>query len=334
MIKPAENGASSPLHPAPGFIFDWADLAFGSKKPLRDLKAIFIAAPRELSAKRFTQLAKTYLPAGNIVLGLAKEDYIAGFEGQPQFKTLRLSAVQSIIDKVNSAKTPHKIYTLSYFQRELPFLLEKLGLKKAIFINGSWHRSFHTRPEFYTLASQHIPYELISPFYDEAEARAYAARTEHPLPNPKGKFTDADMLSFAADAATRSFDHTFQTGVALGRKVGTMYQFSAAACNNVVPYQAYAMHFGASREQHFSPPNDLNHYDTVHAEVALVVKAQKAQLDLHGTTLFINLLPCPTCARMFTQTDIAEFVYSEDHSDGYAVKLLELAGKKVRRLVT
>jgi hypothetical protein len=36
---------------------------------------------------------------------------------------------------------------------------------------------------------------------------------------------------------------------------------------------------------------------------------------------------------MFTQTDIAEFVYVEDHSDGYGFKMLELAGKKVRRIV-
>ena len=79
--------------------------------------------------------------------------------------------------------------------------------------------------------------------------------------------------------------------------------------------------------------HDLNHYDTVHAEVDLIVKAQKAELDLHDTTLFINLLPCPSCARMFTQTDIAEFVYVEDHSDGYGFKMLTAANKKIRRIV-
>ena len=49
--------------------------------------------------------------------------------------------------------------------------------------------------------------------------------------------------------------------------------------------------------------------------------------------MFINLMPCPTCARMLAMTDIEEFVYSIDHSDGYAVKMLEAAGKKVRRVV-
>jgi hypothetical protein len=36
---------------------------------------------------------------------------------------------------------------------------------------------------------------------------------------------------------------------------------------------------------------------------------------------------------MLSETDIEEFVYSIDHSEGYAIKLLEAAGKKVRRIV-
>jgi hypothetical protein len=36
---------------------------------------------------------------------------------------------------------------------------------------------------------------------------------------------------------------------------------------------------------------------------------------------------------MFTSTGIAEFVYRADHSSGYAIKMLEAAGKTIRRLV-
>jgi len=314
-------------------MFDWSDLAFGSKKPLRELKAIFVAAPRELSPKRFTQLLKEYLPQGNLLLGIAKEEFIDGFEGQPQFKTLRIHAVQAIVDKVNRSNSRHKVYTLRYFQRELPFVLEKVNCKRALFVNGSWHHSFHMRPEFYALTKQQIHYELVSPFCNEAEAREYIAEVEQPLPQPTGSFSEVEMLKIASQASHCSFDYTFQTGVALGKKLGKKYELLATACNNVVPFQGYALHYGSLREANFSPANDLNHYDTVHAEVALLVKAQKQTIDLHGTVLFINLLPCPTCARMFTQTDIAEFVYGEDHSAGYAVKLLEQAGKKVIRVV-
>jgi len=313
--------------------FDWGELAFESKKPLRNLQAIFIAAPREISTARFTQLVKHYLPHDNIVLGLAKEDYVLGFEGQPQFKTLRIGTLQKLIDKVNASRSPHKIATLSYFQREITFILEKIPFKKVLCINGSWKHLFHTQPAYYTLTSHGMPYELISPFTDEAEARAFEAKTTPTEVKPSGTFTDVEMLEMAKETAKRSFDYGFQTGVTLGRKKGKGYELLEWSFNKVVPYQTYAMLHGASRETNFSPMHDLNHYDTVHAEVELLVKAQKAGLDLHGTTLFINLLPCPSCARLLAQTDIAEFIYVEDHSDGYGLKMLTAASKKVRRIV-
>jgi deoxycytidylate deaminase len=312
--------------------FDWSDLAFGSKEPLRELKATFIAAPRELSQKRLTQLIKTYLPGGNIILGLSKEQYVDGFEGQSQFEMLDHETVKPLVDKVN-ASSPHKIVTLHYFQRELPFLLEKIKCRRTVFVNGSWKYLFHTQPQFYTLVNQHIPYELVSPFCDEDEARSYLDSIKLPALLEKGAYSEVEMLTLADQAATHSFDNGFQTGVSLGERQGDNYRLLATTFNAVVPYQTYAWHYGATREINFSPMHDLNHYDTIHAEVSLIVTAQKRGIDLNGTTLFINLLPCPTCARMFTQTDIDEFVYREDHSEGYAIKMLELAGKKVRRVV-
>jgi deoxycytidylate deaminase len=322
--------------------FDWSELAFGSKRPLKDLRAIFIAAPREISDKRFTQLVKEHLPTGNILLGLAKERFIDGFDGQPQFRTLQLTpSLQKITDKVNASQSPHKIYMLHYFQRETKYILEKGGFKKALFVNGSWQYTFHNRAEYYALANNHIEYAMISPFANETEALVYDKNTAKEMQaelwpeEPLGTFNATEMLDLAGRAARQSLDYTFQTGVTLGKQIGSSdkYTFMAHSCNEVVPFQSYALHYGAERERHFSPVNDLNFYDTVHAEVMMIIEVQKRKLDLAGTTLFINLLPCPHCARMFTKTDIAEFVYSEDHSDGYAVQMLEAAGKKVRRIV-
>lgn len=312
--------------------FDWAELAFTSKKPLRELRATFIAAPREVSAKRFTQIIKEHLPLGNIVVGLSKEPYVLGFENQPQFKMLQADTIKAIIGKVN-AHSPNKIATLLYSQREEQYILEKVPFKNALFVNGSWKQSFHTRPTFYTLVKHKIPYKLIPAFTDETEAKRYEL-TMPPAPTePVGVFSDIQMVEFAGEIAKQSFDYSFQTGVALGRKKGSEYEFIAWSFNRVVPYQTYAMLHGGSRETNFSPPHDLNHYDTVHAEVEMILKAQKAGLDLRGTTLFINLLPCPNCTRMFTQTDIEEFVYEHDHSDGYGFAMLQAAGKKIRRIV-
>lgn len=313
--------------------FDWNDLAFASKKPLNDLRATFIAAPREMSKVRFTQLVKEYLPKGNIILGLAKEEYVLGFEGQPQFRMLDVQTVQPIIDKVNNSPAKYKIATLAYNQRDLLHVINGLSIRRFIGVRGSWKYSFHTQPPYYALMKKGIPYELISPFASEEEAKEYAAKTKLLTPPTSGMYDEREMLNIATQAAKQSYDYSFQTGVSLGRKKGKKYELLATAFNPVLPYQTYAMHFGASREVNFSPPHDLNHYDTTHAEVELIIKAGREKINLKGTTLFINLLPCPTCARMLSQTDIAEFVYKEDHSDGYAVKMLELTGKKVRRVV-
>jgi deoxycytidylate deaminase len=194
------------------------------------------------------------------------------------------------------------------------------------------------------LTKENIPYKLVSPFCDEDEARTYADTAIQEIVSkwknrvkldPKKEYTATQLLEHANFIAKGSFDYSFQTGVTLGKPAGdkNSYNLLIAAHNTVVPFETYALHNGASRETNFSPPNDLNHYDAVHAEVELIVRCVKYGISLKDTALFINLLPCPTCARMLCETDIAEIVYQNDHSDGYAVKLLEKAGKTVRRMV-
>ncbi len=323
------------VEPASKFAFDWADLAFGSKKPLRDLEAIFLCGPRELSLGRFTQIVKEYLPQANLVVGIAKEPFVAGLEDCPQFKMLDAAMVQPVVDKVNKSGSRHKIYTLYYNQRDITYIYEKISFKYVLLVNGSWYHGFHHRPEYYALTNAGVSFSKISPFASEQEAKDYAANVEFaPLPNG-GLFTELEMINLAAQAASRSFDYAAaQTGCAVGRKKSGKYELVTVAHNRIVPYETYAMHFGSERERHFSPVNDLNHYDTIHYEVALLVDALQGKMDLSGTTIFETVLSCPHCTRMLAATDITEVVYREDHSDGYAIKLLELAGKTVRRLVS
>jgi deoxycytidylate deaminase len=316
------------------FELNWADIAFGSKKTLRDLKAIFIPTPREMSARRFKQLIKQYLPVGNIIVGFADELYIDGFDNQPQFKTLQPSDIMELVSKVNNSSSPNKITLLHCHQSDILPILNKIKFRLVLLINGSWKYSFHTRPEYYALVSQNIPFEFISPFADEVEAIYYANNIKQvPLIKNSKLLTDVEIMRVANQAATASFDTSFQTGALLAKKSGAKYKLITSSYNKTVPYLTFAWHFGAQRESHLSLQGDLNYYDTVHAEVMLLLEAQKNKLNLAGMSLFVNLLPCPTCARMLCETDINEIVYSFDHSDGYAVALLEKAGKTVRRII-
>ena len=312
---------------------NWQDLAFSSKSAVNKLNAIFIAAPRSISVARFTQLLQTYLPLGNIVVGISEESHVIGFEDQPQFTMLQQSDIEQVLVKVSKASLKRSVHTLVYSQRDFKFLIDKLTFKRVVLVNGSWQYVFHTSEAYYALVNKHIPYDMVSPFTNETEAKAYEQDHSQPFIIKAGDYSDHEMMRIAADAAKQSYDYSFQTGVSLGVKTKKGYRFMTASFSQVVPYQTYAMHFGNSRELNFSVPNDLNHYDAIHAEANLIVEAQKQKLDLGGASVFINLLPCPTCARMLSRTDIIEVVYSSDHSNGYAIRLLEAAGKKVRRLV-
>lgn len=327
-------------------IYSWNDLAFGNKKEVRDLNAIFIVAPREVSEKRFAEILKTYIPQGNLILGISDEDYVLGFENQPQYQMLKVEDIQKVIEKVAKSNLKDKFHILHYSQRDLKHIIEKLNFKKIILVNGSWNKTFHTRQEFYSIVKHKLDYEFISPFVDEEEAKEYLdqrlkiidkrikqrieslnpPRLRHPS---QGERWDRYFMQRSIIEGSRSFDNSYHAGVALVKNK----KIILTSHNVIMPFETYALHYGLRMEKNLSAPNDANFYDTNHAEVELLIKAQKQKIDLKKTILYINLLPCPSCAKMLSQTDISEIVYQHDHSDGYAIKMLEKAGKKVRRTV-
>jgi deoxycytidylate deaminase len=303
--------------------FDWKDIR------------IFIAAPRELSAKRFTQIVKHYLPKGNIALGISDEEYVVGFENQPQFKMLRQKTVQEIIDKVAASDSPNKVFVYSYSQKNLADVVANLtDSQRVLLVNGSWKYAFHNSESYKILTKNNVPIKFISPFVDENEAKTYQQSHEPLIDLPlRGTLLDEqEMFNVVDQAAKQSFDYSFQTGAVLGKKHNGKYEFIAATFNRVIPYQTYALHHGNSREKNLSRPHDTNHYDTVHAEMEFLVEAARGDYDLEGATMFINLLHCPNCARVLSQTTLDGTVYRYDHSDGYAEKLFKLCGKKVKRV--
>lgn len=302
--------------------FDWADIK------------IFIAAPREMSAGRFTEIVKHYLPKGNIVVGISEEEYVVGFENQIQFKMLQQETIQPIIDKVATSDSPNKIYPFLYSQKDLEIIAANLtDAQRVLLVNGSWKYTFHNSAAYKVLLENNVPIKFISPFVDEDEAKAYE-KSHTPiveLPKLGESLTEKQIFELIDNVAVQSYDYSYQVGTVLAKQNGDAYEFVGAAFNKVIPYQTYALHNGNSREAHLSPTHDTNHYDTIHAEMQHVVDAARGDYSLDGATLFINLLPCPNCARTLSQTTIDGIVYKQDHSDGYGAEILRLCGKKVHQ---
>jgi len=67
----------------------------------------------------------------------------------------------------------------------------------------------------------------------------------------------------------------------------------------------------------------------VHAEQNALIQAGT---NSRGSTLYSTIVPCPICARMTLNAQVARVVYIGDYSDLSGVELLKQAGAKVTRL--
>ncbi len=304
-------------------IFNWPEL-----KTRLD-SAILILGSREISPQRVTKLTAQLLKntSNQVVWGVLDEKYIIGLEDSPQFRTLSLEGLLAGLAEVDR----ERVSILTYSQKDTLQIIAQGNWHALVGVNGSWHRAFHYREEYRVLKKHKIPYKLVSAFIDEAEAIEYGKKIitdRQKLPVKTGQVCSEKMLfKLVEQVAKYSFDYTWQTGAVLAKN----NNFLLATYNQVVPFEAYALLHGASKEQHLSPPQDLNHFDTNHAEVELVLKAAKHKLSLVDCSLYINLMPCPICARMLAQTGIKEVVYQEEHSGGYAETILKKAGKIIRK---
>lgn len=278
----------------------------------------FILAPREMSDARIKQLLKKYLPRGKVTFGIAKEKYIAGFENQPQFKTLSSALLSRL-----ASQSAGRLELFEYAQCDGVKIIEQLDFTHAIVINGSFHRSFHLRPEFAAINSKPAKLKYESPFTDEAEAIRYAKN--HNSPRPLPEFSENSIQQILAQESTRAFITDFQTAAAIVKD----NQIIALTHNPVVPYETYAWHFGLSREKHQTPAGDSSQYDTVHAETAALLQAG---LQAKGATIYMRTFPCPHCARNIVHAGISEVVYQLDYGDRYGYDLFEKANINYRRL--
>ncbi len=309
-------------------IYQWNKLKDKQKKKISSARPIFILGSRDISSARIQELTKQLIKKRPVVWGCLANQYIPGLENSPQFKSLSLEKLKKALTA--SEIENNQVDILQYDFRHVKYILRELKLSAVIGIYGSWHKAFHFSPIYFELNQKDLPYKLVSGFVNEEAAKNYAqelVQIEQSIDLPGGELSDQELLALAAKVAHYSCDYTFQTGAVLAKE----NQVMATAYNQVVPYKTYSLHHGASKEKHFSPPQDLNYFDTNHAEVELMLKAAKQKIDLTGTTLYINLLPCPTCAKMIAQSPIEEIVYQHDHSQGYAFELLTNVGKKVRR---
>lgn len=313
-------------------MFDWNKLSEKEKKMLAKLsKLTFIPGPVRMSKRRISQLTSDQ--QGIVLFGCLKDEEIPGLEGSLQFKPLRISDLKPAL------KNEKKVCILEHFHKDIKYIIKELKPSEVLFVNGSWKGQIHYRSEYWKALDVGAKVELISPFVSEKEARRIESEVNSEAVKQEGKmyfktrkYSDKELVRLAKEVAKRSWDWIGQIGAVLSGNQKVL----AVAWNRVVPYEAYQMHFGSIREKLQTPAQEMIETQlTNHAEVEILEITRQKKISLKNTWLYINMFPCPVCAKMLSRTEIEGIVYSQDHNLGNDIgyKVLSLSGKKLRRIV-
>jgi len=307
-------------------LLDWNNLSEKDKKHISAIANMcFVAGSIVLSTKRIKELVREQ-KGRSVLLGVLKDKEIPGLEDSPHFEPLRLETVKSAVKGLKN------VNILQYFHRDAKYIIKELSPREVVFINGSWPGQIHYRSEYWKAIEAGSEVSLKSPFVNEIEAKAYEKRYSTVERNYTGKYSETELLKIAKEVAAQSWDWIGRTGAVLARKGKVLM----TAYNRVLPYQANQLHNGSIRERLFIPAQEmLETHLTNHAECELLEKVRRRGISLVDAELFINLFPCPFCAKVLARTDLSGIVYSQDHNLGNDIgyTILEAYGKKIRRVV-
>lgn len=72
--------------------------------------------------------------------------------------------------------------------------------------------------------------------------------------------------------------------------------------------------------------------ETIHAEIAVLLRAAKTGLSTQNSTLYLSHSPCFACSSAMIAAGVKEIVYAEEYRDKRPVAMLEGCGIIVRQV--
>ncbi len=275
---------------------------------------------------------------GRLLFGCLKDEWIPGLEESLQFKPLPFEVCGKNISKLTKDEKQIKsIAILKHFHKDTKYIIKELKPFKVMFINGSWAGQIHYQSFYWKACDVGAKIELISPFTSDREARRFAMKVckeyeKTKLYSKTKKYGEKEIFQILNKKRKQSWDWIGQVASALvkGGKI------LALEHNKVLPYEAYQMHNGSIRERMQIPSQEMIETQlTNHSECEVLESARRRKLNLKGSKLYVNLFPCPVCAKILSRTEIDEIVYCKDYNLGNDIgyKILKMMGKKLKRVV-
>lgn len=281
-----------------------------------------------VESARLKQVAEEYGASGTVIFGSLLEKQIPELDGV-QFATLPQAKLETALDGSKNTAI------LSYLSVHSKYLIEELRPRRVIWFNGSWSRVLHYREEFWSAYNAGAEVLMLSPFVNEASARKYSTKIQKQneaefrviwAQAQNKKMKAGQILVIAEAAKSLSWDWDGQTGAVITSH-GKLISFGY---NKVLPYPAAEMHEGSLRDHVHAPLGErLELYQTNHAELNAILRAQESGHNLTGTTLYTTKFPCPFCARIIADSAIESIVYSGEYTNNLGYEMLAKCGKKL-----
>jgi len=149
------------------------------------------------------------------------------------------------------------------------------------------------------------------------------------LEHPKHKRISKDhyFMNIAIEVARRSTCTRRQIGAIIVSDVGEIKSTGYNGNPRGIPH---CDEMGCIRDKLGIPSGTrLETCTAVHAEQNALIQAGT---NSRGSTLYSTIVPCPICARMILNAQVARVVFIDDYSDNSGVELLKQGGIKVQRL--
>ncbi|QQR93460.1 hypothetical protein IPJ91_03360 [bacterium] len=312
---------------------------------LTSKKFVFIIGSRKITQKRIielfmkydTSVSSTHLPSEGrqntqILWGILNEKYIKGLENSPQFESMQLAYLTTTFEKFAKKYPKYNLDNLTILKYNFDNwkdILQELDFEKVILINASWHRSFHRRAEYEILKSRNIPYQFSSSYFSDEEAKLDSNVDYSKLDKLIGTElleTDTESIwNILNEIKVYSYDHLFQTSCLILND----NQILSWGVNKIMPYETYDFHHVSSNEKMLTPMNSSDAQDTIHAEMNAILKVGNKD-DLKGAKLFIELMPCPWCAKVIAESGIGEVSCKLVHNGGHAAELFKEMGVRMK----
>lgn len=135
---------------------------------------------------------------------------------------------------------------------------------------------------------------------------------------------DTEMMKEAYKESEKSSEWWRRIGAVLVKDKTII----ACANNKDLPSDHTPYQVGEVRD-FFKPGERQDLASTIHAEQKIIAEAAKKGISLEGASLYVNIFPCPVCAKLIAFSGIKNLYFGEGGSNFDAKKVLDAAGVNI-----